>query len=97
MRVANYEKQMNDMILFKNVQIFTDSKFVCNVLNINGYPQFDTHYNLIQKIFKLLKSLEKLNVDIEIIKIASHDGIIENIATDSIANNSNNSKRLQIW
>ena len=54
-------------------------------MDINGYPQFDNHYKLIQKIFDLLTKLEKHGVNIEIIKIPSHDGIIENNTADAIA------------
>ena len=64
----NYMVNINDV---KNIQIFTDSKFVCNILNINGYPEYDDHYRLIQKIFNITARLELFNVSIEIVKIPS--------------------------
>ena len=70
----------------KNIQIFTDSKFVCNILNINGYPEYDDHYRLLQKIFRLLTKLKSFNILVEIIKIPSHSGIMENHTVDAIAN-----------
>ena len=47
---VNYNYYVNNITIFKNIQIFTDSQFVCNILNINGYPEFDDHYRLIFNI-----------------------------------------------
>ena len=69
----------------KNITIFTDSNFVCNVMNINGYPEFDDHYRLLSKIFRLISKLIPFNINIEIVKIPSHCGIDENRIVDHIA------------
>ena len=82
----NYNCRLNGSINFKNIRIFTDSKFVCNILDINGYPEFDVHYRLLQKIFKMLSKLNKFNIMMDIIKIPSHSGIEENNTVDYIAN-----------
>ena len=55
-------------------------------MDINGYPEFNTHYRLLQKIFNLLSILNTFNIKIEIIKIPSHSGIEENHIADFIAN-----------
>ena len=54
-------------------------------MDINGYPEFDDHYRLLQKIFGLLSKLHHLNIEIEIVKIPSHCGIQENRIVDHIA------------
>ena len=79
---VNWHCNRNGITQFKNIRIFTDS----NVLNINGYPEFNTHYRLLQKIFSLLSILNTFNINIEIIKIPSHSGIEENHIVDYIAN-----------
>ena len=85
-KFVNWHCNQNGIIYFKNIQIFADSKFVCNIMDINGYPEFDTHYRLLQKIFNLLSILNTFNIQIEIIKIPSHSGIEENHIVDFIAN-----------
>ena len=71
---------------FKNIKIYTDSKFVCNVMDINGYPEFDYYYKLLEKIFESMNILSKYNIWIEIIKIPSHSGINGNTIADTLAN-----------
>ena len=83
---VNYHYLKNNFKIFKNIQIFTDSQFVCNILNINGYPEFDDHYRLMQKIFKIVSKLSVYGIVIEIVKIPSHSGIEENTLADHIAN-----------
>ena len=84
-QLSVYHNQVNKISIFKNIQIFTDSHFVCKVLNINGYLDYDDHYRLLQKIFKILSKLNAFNVKLEIIKIPSHSGIEENNTVDFIA------------
>ena len=85
---VQYQYQTNNISNFKNIQIFTHSQFVCKILNINGYPDFDDHYRLLQKIFKILSNLHSHNIKLELIinKIPSHSGIEENNLVDFIAN-----------
>ena len=57
------------------INIFTDSKFVCDILSINGYPKFNYYYGLINEIFVLSNVLLENNIQININKIKGHDGI----------------------
>ena len=86
MIINDYVKYIANGNTSRNITIFTDSKFVCNVMDINGYPEFDDHYRLLLKIFRLLSQLKFFNIDIEIIKIPSHCGIEENRIVDHTAN-----------
>ena len=63
---------------------FTDS-FVCNVMNINGYPEFDYYYKLLNDIFSLSNILANYHVNIELVKIPSHSGIFGNRMADKFA------------
>ena len=67
------------------MNIFTDSKFVCDILNINGYPKHDYYYKLIQEVFTLCNLLEKRNIKININKVNSHIGIDGNQMADKLA------------
>ena len=67
------------------INIFTDSKFVCDILNINGYPKYDYYYKLLIQIFRLCKELENNNINININKINSHIGILGNEKADKLA------------
>ena len=80
---VNYRNKFCD---FKNIIIFTDSKFVCDVMSINGYPEFDYYYNLLNDIFGLSNILSNYNVNIELVKIPSHSGINGNRMADRFAN-----------
>ena len=74
-----------------NVNIFTDSSFVCDLLSKNGYPKLDYYYKLLQAIFKLSNELQNEKIKINIFKIRSHKGIIGNTIADSIA------KEAAVW
>ena len=69
----------------KYINIFTDSQFVLDQLNIDGYPQFQYYYQIINQIYKLLNQLKNYNVHINIIKVSSHIGIKGNQIADILA------------
>ena len=69
----------------KYVNIYTDSQFVIDQLDINGYPQYQYYYQIINQIYKLLNHLNNYNVNINIIKIPSHIGIKGNQIADTLA------------
>ena len=69
----------------KYINIFTDSKFVINHLNINGYPQYQYYYELINQMNKMASDLNHYNVHINLIKIPSHKGIFGNEIADELA------------
>ena len=70
----------------KNINIFTDSKFVINVLSMDGYPQLNYYYNLIDKMNNLANILNSYNIDINIFKVSSHKGLYGNEMADILAN-----------
>ena len=49
-----YKSYKNKSSNIKNITIYTDSLFCCNLFKITGYAKLDYYYNLIQKIFKKL-------------------------------------------
>ena len=86
--------QENNLLLKVNyINVFTDSKFVCDILNICGYPKYDYYYKLIIQIFKLCKELEYNNIYININKINSHIGIAGNEKADKLAKEAANLAR----
>ena len=82
-KIRDHSNQYGD-ILINNVNIMTDSTFVCDILNINGYPKLN-YYMLIQNIFKLCKVLSQYQINVNIIKIPSHSGIEGNEMADAVA------------
>ena len=52
----------------KYINIFCDSKFVIDQLDIGGYPQFEYYYKLIDHIFYLLNKLNRFKVFVNVIK-----------------------------
>ena len=69
----------------KHINIYTDSQFVLDQLDIGGYPQYQYYYQLINQIFKLLNHLNYYNVNVNFIKIPSHVGIKGNQIADVLA------------
>ena len=67
------------------INIYTDSKFVCDILDIDGYPKYDYYYQLIEEIFKICHFLYQNNIFININKINSHIGIEGNTIADKLA------------
>ena len=69
-----------------NIIIYTDSLFCLNLFSINGYTKLNYYYKLMNKILKLINSINKIcKINIIIIKIKSHTGIVGNEIVDSIA------------
>ena len=81
----NFKKYNNYKFCNKIIDIYTDSKFVCDILTIDGYPKYDYYYHLINKIINLSNKLNKLNIKINIFKINAHKGILGNEIADKIA------------
>ena len=81
----NRFNQRYDKIKYTN--IFTDSLFVINHLEINGYQQFQYCYELIDQMNKMANELNEYNVHINIIKVPSHKGILGNEIADELAKN----------
>ena len=74
-------------IEMKNVTIYTDSLFCCNLFKITGFAKLDYYYQLLQKIFKKINGIHKIanGMKIKIIKIKSHSNIEGNEIADIIA------------
>ena len=53
MQYLGYCKLNNINIEFDYVNIFTDSKVVCDLLDIKGYPKYNYYYQIIERILKL--------------------------------------------
>ena len=85
LRYIEYCNEMNWKWKIDNINIFTDSQFVCSILHKNGYPEYDYYYKLLQIIFELIHMLNKYNVKINIFKINSHKGIKGNEIADGLA------------
>ena len=73
------------------INIFTDSQFVCDIMSKNGYPKLEYYYNLLQSIFVLCNELNRNNIIINLIKIDAHKGIAGNTNADLLA------KEAAIW
>ena len=69
----------------KYINIYTDSKFVINQLNIGSYPQYQYYYKLIDRMNQLANQLNDFNIFINIIKIPSHKGFRGNEIADTLA------------
>ena len=69
----------------KMINIYTDSKYVMNILSMSGYPKSNYVYKLINQINYLAWKLKKYNVCIRLIKIPSHKGIFGNQVADNLA------------
>ena len=69
----------------KYINIYTDSQFALDQLDINGYPQYQYYYQIINQMFKIINRLNKFNIDINIIKVSSHIGIHGNRMADILA------------
>ena len=69
----------------KYINIFTDSIFVINQLDIGSYPQYQYYYKLLNHMNKLANELNNFNIQINIIKIKSHYGIYGNQVADTLA------------
>ena len=69
----------------KYINIYTDSQFVLDQLDINGYPQLQYYYQIINLILKLMNQLNEYNVDINMIKVSSHIDIKGSQIADTLA------------
>ena len=85
LRYTKFQNQYDKEIDFEFVNIFTDSSFVFNMLEENGYPKIDYYYEPIQEIFDICNRLGKMSIDINIIKVKSHIGIEGNRRADVLA------------
>ena len=59
MDILTFLKELNKSLVVDEINIFTDSQFVYNLLNIDGYPKKDYYYKLLMTIFELCNKLEK--------------------------------------
>ena len=84
-RFIEFCKKENKLIDFDSINIFTDSNFVMNILNENGYPKVEYYYDLIQLIFKNCNILNKDDIHINIMKVQSHIGNEGNEMADKLA------------
>ena len=85
LRCIQFCEQQKRYVCFDYINIYTDSKFVCDVLDQNGYPNFDYYYKLIEQIFILCHQIFEHHIIININKISSHIGIYGNETGDKIA------------
>ena len=69
----------------KFINIYTDSQFVLDLLSINGYPQSNYMYKLMNKINRFGWLLHRYNISINLIKLPSHSGIFGNQVADNLA------------
>ena len=84
-KVYNNSKH-NNIKIKKNITIYTDSLFCCNLFKITGYTKYEYYYHLTQKIFEIINRLNsKYNIKIKIIKIKSHSNIKGNEIVDNVA------------
>ena len=86
--VSRYIKFCNKRkisIDFNDINIYTDSSFVMNMMDKDSYPKIDYYYDLIQSIFKKCNILEKMNVNVNILKVKGHIGDMGNRMADSLA------------
>ena len=75
-------------IIRRNITIYTDSLFCCNLFTLSGYAKFNYYYNLLQKIFKNMNYLfDNFGIKIKIIKIKSHSNNKGNDLADKLAKN----------
>ena len=74
-----------DYYYFKDFSIFTDSNFVKIMLSIDGYPKYDYYYKLMERIINLINLLDNYNINLNIIKIRSHQNIDGNEEADRLA------------
>ena len=76
------------------INIFTDSQFVCDIMSKNGFPRLDYYYKLLQSIFVLCNELDRNDIIINIIKIDGHSGISGNVNADLLAKEAANWARM---
>ena len=62
----DYCKENSLLLKVNYINVFTDSKFICDISNIYGYPKYDYYYKLLVQIFTLCKELENNNIYINI-------------------------------
>ena len=77
--------EMNQVSNKTNINIYTDSQFVFNLLNENGYPKLDYYYKLLNSIFDICHYLKEKKLHINIVKINSHIGNEGNEIADKLA------------
>ena len=84
-RYSDFLSESNKRIKEENINIYTDSQFVFNILNEDGYSKIDYYYKLLMIIFDLCNKLAKNGKHINIIKINSHKGNSCNQIADKLA------------
>ena len=94
LRYIEFLKNDKHKVEIENINIYTDSQFVFNLLNEDGYPKIDYYYKLLMVIFTLCNELKKDNIDINIVKVSSHKGIHGNQIADKLAKEAANVARL---
>ena len=94
LRYIEYVNNQNGKMNKNNINIYTDSQFVFNMLNKDGYPKLDYYYKLLLTIFDLCAHLKNASMNINIIKINSHKGNQGNQMADKIAREAANIARM---
>ena len=80
------ERSNTNLNYNKNLVIFCDSAFVCNLFNCSTFPKFDYLYRLMDECVNYLNILNNYNIKIHFGKIRSHCGIAGNQRADELAN-----------
>ena len=86
LRYIDYLNKLNHRINKSYINIYTDSQFVCRMMNKDGFPKLDHIYKLLQVIFDLCYRLDDNNIKINIIKVNSQKGNYGNQMADQLAN-----------
>ena len=70
---------------YKQLSIFTDSKFCWKLFNLEGYPKINYYYGIMNNIIKLINKINANNISISIIKVPAHQDIENNELVDKLA------------
>ena len=80
------DRSKNNFWYNKDIAIFSDAAFVCNILNMTSYPKHNYLYRIIDECIGYCNILDFYNIKLEIVKIRSHSGINGNKLADLYAN-----------
>ena len=65
--------------------LYTDSKFCWQLFQIDGYPNLQYYYTIMNRINKIVSDIISLNIDFNIVKVPAHTDILHNDTVDIMA------------